>query len=387
MQIRFYLHRRIRSDGKKRIMCQYSHISDRYRFSTKQSVLPEAWDNKKQRAKPKYPLSESVNIKLNAVERALHKAITGLARDEIATTIHNVRDRYENRTAAKLSFWDAYDRFRDEKLSQLSSGSRKNYGSTEAAIKDFERTGAPIVFERMDISWISRFRTFLHQEKGNIEQTVSGKVKNLKAFMRYAEKSGWHSNSNYRDWKVSFRPSTEAVYLTMDEINLIQETEFDSDRKNRIRDLLLLHCFTGLRYSEGQDIEIKAIRDGTLTYYEQKTSSIKTRPISKRAQAIIEKYKGFPSYSNQKFNEYAKEVCKEVGIDDSVFSSGEWVPKWSQVTTHTGRSSFVTNMLLNNVPLTVVQRIVGHASARTTAGYDRSGAKEESEAIHSVWDE
>lgn len=167
-------------------------------------------------------MSEAINIRLNAVERALHDVLTELARDELTPTIHNVRDRYENRTTAKLSFWEAYDRFRDE-----------------------------------------------------------------------------------------------------------------------------------------QDIEIKAIRKGTLTYFEGKTSSIKTRPISKRAQAIIKKYEGFPSYSNQKFNKYAKKVCNEAGIDEPVFSSAEWVPKWSQVTTRTGRFSFVTNMLLSKVPLTVVQRIWG----------------------------
>ena len=83
-------------------------------------------------------------------------------------------------------------------------------------------------------------------------------------------------------------------------------------------------------------------------------------PILPKAREILEKYTyKLPFASNQKMNQYLKEIAGVLGIDQ-------------HLTTHLARHTFATTVLMENkIPLEVVARMLGHNSVRSTEVYGR----------------
>lgn len=87
--------------------------------------------------------------------------------------------------------------------------------------------------------------------------------------------------------------------------------------------------------------------------------------LSDGAKRIIEKYKDypkkkkghvFPVFSNQKTNQYLKEIATACGID-------------KELTFHMARHTFATLTLSKGVPIESVSRMLGHTNIRTTQVY------------------
>ena len=82
------------------------------------------------------------------------------------------------------------------------------------------------------------------------------------------------------------------------------------------------------------------------------------------SQAILNKYEGklkngqlLPVISNQKMNDYLKEIAVLCGIDKNI-------------TFHLARHTFATTVTLaNGVPIESVSKMLGHTDIRTTQIY------------------
>jgi integrase len=169
----------------------------------------------------------------------------------------------------------------------------------------------------------------------------------------------------------------EKVFLTVDELKLIEEQEYTLDYLDNARDWLLISCETGQRVSDFMRFDKKLIRyEGKvplIEFTQVKTNKKMAIPLSKRVMSILAKRKGqFPrKISDQKYNEYIKEVCKEAGlthkIKGSIISketkrkeSGVF-PKHELVTSHIGRRSFATNNY-GRIPTSLLINVTGHST-------------------------
>jgi site-specific recombinase XerD len=91
-----------------------------------------------------------------------------------------------------------------------------------------------------------------------------------------------------------------------------------------------------------------------IQFARQKGDAPFTIPFLPQARMILEKYDGnIPVVSNQKMNDYLKDVAKTVGIN-------------KHLTTHVGRKTAGTYLLNHDVPIEVVSKILGHKSVTTT---------------------
>src|SRR5690606_13896679 len=130
------------------------------------------------------------------------------------------------------------------------------------------------------------------------------------------------------------------------------------------RDLLLVGCNTGFRISDWSQIHpdnIKTTSEGNKYIEiipEKESATAPSTPLFPIVERILNKYNGvLPVISYQKFNEYVKELCELVGIDEKLKikyakegrTKIETVKKFSQVSSHTCRRSFATNMFLDGV--------------------------------------
>ena len=179
-------------------------------------------------------------------------------------------------------------------------------------------------------------------------------------------------------------------YLDENELQALADLDLsDNPHLDRVRDQFLLLAWTGCRYSDLGKLTRKYIvnedGDNCFKLEQQKTGAKVVIPILPPIVPILEKYDYQPPrpISNQRFNDYIKEVARMAGLDEEVAVShtqqqkGEFVPgrvetrraKWQAVTAHSARRSFATNMYKRGFPTLAIMAITGHKTEKSFLTY------------------
>jgi integrase len=199
---------------------------------------------------------------------------------------------------------------------------------------------------------------------------------------------------------------TKDIYLNEDEINKIFNHKFNSDYLDNARDWFIIGLRTGLRISDFLKLNKKNIVDGFIEKNTLKTDFPVIIPIHEQVQFVLDKRKGkFPrEISDQKFNDYIKKVCEEVGINEEVEGAkmdevvirknGEKetifrkktgiYKKYELVTSHICRRSFATN-LYGKIDTLTIMKITGHQTESQFLSYIKVTPKEYAEKLKSYW--
>ena len=181
------------------------------------------------------------------------------------------------------------------------------------------------------------------------------------------------SHNPYRSFKVS-RNETHRDYLTIRELERIKRKEISTTRMQIIRDVFVFACYTGLGYAELSNLSSTHIHQGDdgekWIIIDRMKTEIRCRvPLLPQANIILQKYENFPVnrnrgkllpvHSNQKMNEYLKELAGICGITKNL-------------SMHVARHTFATSVTLaNGVPIETVSKMLGHTSLKTTQIYAR----------------
>ena len=214
--------------------------------------------------------------------------------------------------------------------------------------------------------------------------TVSKDYQFVRWFLSWARRKGYY-NGNADE---TFRPrlkgidgnQKEIIYLTVEELNQIIACEIPEEKNylSQIRDVFLFCCFTSLRYSDVKALRKADIINGnSIRVVTQKTTDGLIIELNDRARTILEKYKDYqskdkfalPVISNQKYNEYLKELGQMAKLDTQtriVYYKGskrhdEFYPKYQLLTSHVARRTFVVTALLLGIPVEVIIRWTGHS--------------------------
>ena len=185
---------------------------------------------------------------------------------------------------------------------------------------------------------------------------------------------------------------TDKVYLTGPELEQLCGTVLPNTLAP-VRDVFLFCCYTGLRYSDvlqPHSGNMEALHDSSgrvLRLTQTKTRTRVSVYLTAAASTLLEKYAGperegpgarlLPVYQNQVMNRYLKRICQLAGVTAGVemveVRAGQVIksmrPKHELVTMHTARHTFATQSLLRGMPVEVLQKILGHASIKTTLVY------------------
>ena len=152
-----------------------------------------------------------------------------------------------------------------------------------------------------------------------------------------------------------------------------------------MRDAFLFSCFTGLRYSDVYNLKRSDIKDNHIEVTTVKTADSLTIELNNHSKAILDKYKdvhfgndkALPVISNQKMNDYLKELAKLAEIDEPVretfYKGSERIdvvtPKYELLGTHAGRRTFICNALSLGIPAQVVMKWTGHSDYKAMKPY------------------
>ena len=193
-------------------------------------------------------------------------------------------------------------------------------------------------------------------------------IQRLRTVFKTAKDNGWVTADPFGGFKISME-ETHREHLTIDELGVLMSKEMTSERLQRVKDIFVFSCFTGLAYTDVRGLkksEVVMGNDGRLWIdtRRDKTKVAVYVPLLDIPRAILEKYADQTSHdrllsipANQKVNDYLKEIAAICGIDKNL-------------TFHIARHTFATTVTLENgVALETVQKMLGHKNIRTTQVY------------------
>ena len=226
------------------------------------------------------------------------------------------------------------------------------------------------------IEWMS--------ERNLSANTRGSHVKFLKAAMNEAYKNKLHTNIDYK----TFRKETEqidAVYLTNEEVTKVAQLPLCGSYA-AARDLFIVGCHTGMRFSDYSRLSMADISDGVIHFITQKCKAPVDIPVHPRVMEILQKRDGsMPKLSPQRFNMYIKDVCKEAGINERVTirKGGKHIrcEKWELVSSHTARRTGLTNMYKAGIPVYRCMMISGHKTEAVFLTYIRITQEENAQFL------
>lgn len=384
--------------------------NDKLMYATTLKVEPLFWDEKKQRVKnSKYCLNkDDINAALTNIESKINLFITDSASKGNPVTKDDLKNLLDVHFGKKIaaahdfhSFFEEFIRLCDTRISPHRGGqtidykTKREYARTYYYIQEYEKKRKlRLDFRNINQSFFNDFVAFL-QELELSTNTIWHKTVSLKAVMKAANEQELTDNTKYKLFK-NVSEESQAIALSENELDLLAHFDFShSFRLERTRDLFLIGCWTGLRFSDFTRIREENIKNGMLTIQQQKTNEFVTIPLHPVFLRIWEKYKGIlPSnISNQKFNDNLKDVCREAGLNEHVLKSitkggkkqTTIYEKWQLVSSHTARRSFATNLYKSGFPSISIMQITGHKTESSFLKYIKVTREEHARMLMMHW--
>lgn len=228
--------------------------------------------------------------------------------------------------------------------------------------------------------FINRLTHYWQEVAGLQPNTIHKNFRFILLFLNYLYKEGRVESDFFKKYQYPRQVETNTIVLSREEVNLLSKYNPKSESLRKVKSFFLIMIYSGLRFSDAYRINSSWIRGDFLFVNTQKTGEKVSIPLHPKLREILEANDFTVSkirISNQKFNSYVKDLCKEAGITNLIeivrFEKGEKkflaVPKYKLIASHTGRRTFITNSILAGIPLPVIQKITGHRKLSTIQGY------------------
>lgn len=358
------------------------------KYSTGLKIQTKFWNKEKQRAKETRQFSQYLefNSYLNKIESSVNNLYRKLMNDEIIPSPFLLREELnisllKSSTQSKKTLID----FIKELISNSAKkpNTIKNYKQTLKQLIEFKAAKkTELSFDKIDLTFYENFMKYCY-EKNFSTNTIGGFVKNIKVFMNEAFDRKLTTNIEYKNRKFkTLEEQTENIYLTTKEIEHLYNLDLSKNtRLEKVRDMFIICCYTGLRYSDLIQLNNNNLIENQtmLKIKTEKTGETVIIPLHQYIKNILLKYNGIPQYniSNQKMNEYLKELGELAELKDKIFitatkggkQQNNGFKKYEKITVHTGRRSFATNAFLMNIPTISIMKITGHRTEKAFMKY------------------
>jgi len=270
---------------------------------------------------------------------------------------------------------------RDQAKRKRSPNTRLVWGN---AIRHLERfTGGPVSFDRLTESFMSAFRDYLLKElkKSNSALVYLARIKTA---LHQAVRDRILVRNPAQNVTIK-KQKTGRIFLTLDELNQLQETECTNQA---IKDGFLFSAFSGLRYSDVRALTWDKVRKAgpnySIEFTQAKTEEPEYMPLSRQAAQIVKRQKG---------SEYSVNVTGDIN-PNAVFklpaqqTIDKAIKRWvkrsgmvKRVSFHTARHSFATLGLTHGVDIYTMSKLLGHRDLSTTEIYAKIVDEKKREAV------
>lgn len=333
-----------------------------------------------------------INQAIQNMEDIIDDLFYGYEQEDRIPSYKELKDDYNkivenSKTPAEVeTIEDLFDLFIEDqsKKNAWTKGTKNRINVVKNHIKLFNK--------EIKLNSISEdsFQSFIdYQVKKKFKNpTIEKNHKTFISVVRWAEEKGLIKTNAHKTFKPKFKGTNtkEVIYLTWDELMKLHAFDFGKkEYLNRTRDVFCFCCFTGLRYSDVQNLTVDEVFEDYIEIVTQKTLDRLKIELNDFSKGILNKYKNikypnnkvFPVISNQKANDYLKEIGKILEFDTPIRQTyfignkriEEVKPKYELLTTHCGRRTFVVNALRLGIPAEVIMRWTGHKNYEAMKPY------------------
>jgi len=394
----FYLKDR-NSDGPTAVYLYIRSNGGRLKYYTGQSIEPKFWDIENQKAvKVKHApefnttlkdLQTNAEIATNRLKVEL-KAIPSpeQIRDELNKIYNLTLSEPEPKKTDFLTFFEEVaekTKIRNNLTTgkPLSLSRSKTIKQTMEVLKGFQsRTNCKLDFDKIDRDFYDNFKNYMEKVKHYSANNIGKHFKTIKVILNEATEQGINTNLKYKSkyFKIITEPAN-SIYLTEPELMDLQKLDLSKKpRLAKVRDLFLIGAWTGLRFSDFSRLTKENIFTDADGHKNFKIKTMKTDmeleiPILPQTMKILDIYGGADSLSlpesisNQKMNEYLKEIGQKVESLQVPFIKDRTTAglkistnkmKWEYLSTHAARRSFASNMYERGISVPFIMSITGH---------------------------
>ncbi|WP_281671535.1 site-specific integrase [Rikenella microfusus] len=373
--------------------------SHRIEFTTGYRIDVAKWDADKQRVKNgctnKLKQSASdINTDLLRYYTIMQEVFKEYEVKDIMPTPQEIKDSFNNKVnpteeaqEEQKSFWEIFNEFVSEcgKQNNWTDSTYEKFAAVKNHIKEFK---AEPTFVYFDEEGLNNYVDFLRKTKDMRNSTIGKQLGFLKWFIRWAFKKGYHQSIAFETFKPKLKNTPKKViFLTWDELNKLKSCNIPQNKQylERVRDVFLFCCFTGLRYSDVYNLRTSDVKADHIEITTVKTADSLVIELNNHSKAILEKYKDvhfegnkvLPVISNQKMNDYLKELGELAEINEPIRETyykgnqriDEVTPKYALLGTHAGRRTFICNALALGIPAQVVMKWTGHSDYKAMKPY------------------
>lgn len=352
----------------------------RVNISLKRKVNIDQWDVSKKRIKGNSTTARQINQYLDQAYTQLFQIYQNLKFQEIMITAQLIKANYTGNDEKSKSLLNLIDYHSKKIENTLAKGSIRNFGVTEGYLKKFldkvKKTN-DIFLKQLDYKFLCDFETYLStywpvgHPRAMSQNTVMKHIQRLRKIVTLAYHMEWTHKDPFVRWKPVYEHK-QREFLSENELSNMENFEFPIERLDRVRDLFVFSCYTGISYVDIMNLTENNIVmgiDGSnwIMTKRQKTNTPVNVPLLNKAEELINKYKNHPMtevtgsmlpiITNEKLNQYLKEVAFYCGIKKNL-------------TFHMARHTFATTVTLSNgVPIETVSKLLGHTKIATTQIY------------------
>ncbi len=367
-------------------------------------VAKKYWDSKAKIVKSNYIGSPELNEYLISFKNNVMSFIRKLKTENQNISFKDIQKAIieSNKPKTANDFFSVYNDFILLRKNEVRPLTTQKFKTLLNILNDFQTAAKyKIEFATLNLLFKDKFFNYLVETKKNSQNTIAKYFDLLRTFLLWATERKINDNLEFKKFKVKTVP-TDIVYLTEIELDRLYNYDFSNALKfDRVRDVFCFLCFTGQRWGDVESFKFSDVRN-TEWYLAaaEKTMQFNKIPLQDRALAIIDKYQKqglskLPTISNAKTNDYLKDVCKIVGINDIMtyieFVGSERIEttykKYELIGTHTGRRSFVTLSLEKGMRAETLMQITGHKDWKSFKKYIKITENIKIKAVNEIWND
>lgn len=335
-------------------------------------------------------LRECVKSLLNQVSIAPEKTVIKKSLSDCLNKAPRNAKRINN------EFWDIFERYCVE--AKVSDLRRKQLRSCMNSFKNYEiKIKGQFSFKNVNANTIKMFEQYLLAETKEVlrngkkeiivlrgQNHVTGILKRLRAFFNWAildakqRQTGEYIPYPFEDFSITKEVYSDPIFLNKEERDQLYAFDPECDRLRRVRDTFIFQCLVGCRIGDLARLEKKNVYDGVLRYVPSKTQGERLEEIDVKlnntAKEILARYtnleelgeKLLPVISDQRYNDYLKELFKKAGLNRIVMkmnpTTGGMEPKhlYEVASSHMARRTFVGVLYCAGVKDDVIGSMSGH---------------------------
>lgn len=330
-------------------------------FKTNIYLKPEHWDSNRAQV-CNHPQANDLNTMLFEFILRLQGIELGLWKRGVPATLSLLKDAMKKGKPVNVTFPVFAKNYVTS--SDRKDSTKENLLTTITVLQEF-RPG--LDFKDITYTFLKEFEVYL-RDKGNSVNTIAKHLRQLRTLVNEAINQGYiHADAYpFRQFKIK-QEKGRHEFLTPDELKRLENLKVEDKRLHHVLDAFLFCCYVGLRFSDFCQLTasnfIKINGKRWLHFTSVKTGVEIRLPLhllfEGKALAILDRYNiaEFADLgSNSDVNKCLVQLAGLAGIK-------------KHFTYHTARHTCATLLIHQGVPITTVQKLLGHTSVKTTEIY------------------